>query len=299
MLLKTLWQSFTSPNSDSPDQAAVYDCAQVKLLNEHFPIGKKLRYYPESHRRVVLHTFVIAYYINDQAIYSHDAILCGDDGLPRAFLGANGKPVPFARWESFRLLLPDTTEMEKQLDYFTRADLGRGGQFGRGNIITLVGDVVDKCVPMLETTVHGHQEMQDGPYTDTPTILVTPDLDTLVLADRRKKQRVQCAVAATLHYANDSAVFDCTLRDFSELTLCLGVNNAASKMPPLDAKHPVIAEFSLGAVATPYRIRGKMFRRGDDFCVIEIEQLYRDGKFGRINVMDIVEIKSGLLNAQS
>ena len=297
-MLKTLWQSLTSSESDSQDKAAVFDRAQVKLLNELFPIGKKLRYYPESHRRIFLRTIVLAYCINNQTLYSHEAIRFGDDGFPKGFEGADGKLVPFAKWETFQLLLPDTTEMEKNLDYFTRADLGRGGQFGKGNIIMLVGDVIDKCVPMLETTVFRHQVMHDGPYADTPTILVTPDLDTLVLADRRKKQRVHCALPASLHYANETAVLPCTLRDFSEVTLCLGVDDAASSMPPLDSKHPVIAEFGFPGETTTYKIRGKVFHSGDHYCVIEIEQLYRDGKFYKVNLMDIVEIKTGLLNLQ-
>lgn len=298
-MLKALWQSLTSSNSDSQDEAAVFDRDQVKLFNEHFPIGKKLRYYPESHRQFFFRTIVIAYSINDQVLCAHDAILFDDEGFPTGFRNDDGKVVPFDKWVTFRLLLPDTTEMESRLDYFTRADLGRGGQFCKGNIITLVGDVVDKCVPMLETTVNGHRVMPEGPYADTPAILVTPDLDTLVLADRRKKPRIKCAVAANLHYANDSAVFACTLRDFSELTLCLGINDATSSMPVLNNKQVVTVEFSVDGEGTSYIIRGKVFRFGEDFCVINIEQLYRDSKFAKITLMDIVEIKTALMNLQS
>ena len=298
-MLKALWQSLTSSTSESQDEATVFDRAQVKLFNEHFPIGKKLRYYPENHRQFFFRTIVIAYSINDQVLCAHDAVLFDDEGFPKSFRNDDGKVVPFEKWETFRLLLPDTTEMESRLDYFTRADLGRGGQFCKGNIITLVGDVVNKCVPMLETTVNGHRVMPEGPYADTPAILVTPDLDTLVLADRRKKPRVKCTVAANLHYANDSAVFACTLRDFSELTLCLGTNDAKNSMPPLNSQQVVTVEFSVDGEGTIYKIRGKVFRFGEDFCVVSIEQLYRDGKFAKIILMDIVEIKTGLMNMQS
>lgn len=302
-MLNALWQGLTSPKSDNHVEASAFDSAQVKLLVEHFPIGKKLRYFPESQRRIFLRTVVIAYCINDEVIYANDSILFGDDGLPRGFQAADGKVVPLAKWDVFRLLLPDTTEMEKQLDYTTRAELGRGGQFGKGNIITLVGDVVDQHVPLVETSVHAHKMMQEGPYADTPTILVTPDFDSLVLADRRKKKRVPCAVRASVHYANETAVFSCKLRDFSEATLCVGPNGAGSKMPSFEPRATVIAEFGVpGGVpgeATNYRIRGKVFRRGDEFCVIETDQLYRDGKFNKIHMMDIVEIKTGLLNVQS
>lgn len=288
-----------SSDTDSQDEAGVFDRTQMKLFHEHFPIGKKLRYYPENHRQFFFRTIVIAYSINDQVLCAHDAIHLDDEGFPKSFRNDAGKEVPFEKWETFRLLLPDTTEMESKLDYFTRADLGRGGQFCKGNIITLVGDIVDKCVPMLETTVNGHRVMPEGPYADTPAILVTPDLDTLVLADRRKKPRVKCSVAANLHYANDSAVFACTLRDFSEPTLCLGINDANSSMPALNNKQVVTVEFSVDEEGMTYIIRGKVFRFGEDFCVVGIEQLYRDGKFAKITLMDIVEIKTALMNMES
>ncbi len=297
-MLHALWQGLASSKSAVADDAPVFDRAQVKLLNEHFAIGKKLRYFPENHNRIFLRTVVIAYCINDQVLYAKDDIIFADDGLPKGFQSADGKVVAFGKWEVFRLLLPDTTEMEKQLDYTTRAELGRGGQFGKGNIITLVGDVVDHRVPLLETHVHAHKVMHDGPYADTSTVLVTPDFDTLALADRRKKQRVQCAIAASLHYANETAVFTCKLSDFSELTLCLRPTGAGSRMPTLDTRNAVIAEFEVPGEPSRYRIRGRAFRHGDDFCVIEIDQLYRDGKFNRIHMMDIVEIKTGLLNLQ-
>jgi len=271
----------------------------MQQLFEHFPIGKKIRYYPENFSRIFFNTVVIAYRIDNHYLYTRDAIICGPDGAPKGLRRDDGKLVPLQSWTSFSMLVPDTTELEKTLDYFTRADLGRGGQFGRGNIITLVGTVIDKCVPLLETTVEKRQILHDGPYAETQTVLISPDLDTLVLADRRKKQRVACTIPAYLFYAKESAFCLCVMRDFSELTMCLGKDSLGENIPELGCRHSVVVQFSLGSEGKIYRIRGSVFRRGDEFCVVEIEQIDRDGRFDKIRTVDIIEIKTALLNEQA
>ena len=69
-------------------------------------------------------------------------------------------------------------------------------------------------------------------------------------------------------------------------------------MPALKLDGRVIVEFDFGSIETTYRIRGKVMRGEDDFCVVRVEQLYRDGDFERIRMMDAIEIKTRLLNAR-
>jgi hypothetical protein len=141
--------------------------------------------------------------------------------------------------------------------------------------------------------------MTVGPYADSSTILLTPDFDSLTLADKRQKQRVQTSTPADLHFAADTAGFRCELADFSELMLRLNVRNASEIMPDMATEAVVMVDFQMGDVANSYRIRGKVFRRADDFCVIKLEQIYRNGTFEKIKMMDIIEIKTGLLNPDS
>lgn len=300
-MFKALWNSFASPKSDDGGDAGVgvLDRAKVKMLHEYFHIGRKLRYYPEYQREIVFDTFIVAYCVNGHFVYSRDAVLLDRDGFPTGFQIAGKKVLALEKVERFQLLVPDTTEMEKTLSYVTRAELGRAGQFRQGNAMTLVVETDDRAVPTVDTTVERRQVMKAGPYEGSSTVLVTPDFESLVLADKRRKQRVEAAVRAALYLAVDGLPFSCVLGDFSERSLRLQVPDASRVMPVMAPGSQVVIEFDLGDTSVVCRLRGKVFRRTDDFCVIDIEHLYRFGDFEKIRMMDIMEIKTGLLNLRS
>jgi len=299
-MLKTLWNSISPPKSAAPEEAAVFDRRKLKLLFEHFPIGKKLRYYPEYLRDIVLHTIIIAYRVNGHFLYAHDAVLLDDEGYPHGFLLAGDKILATEKVKTFQLLVPDTTEMELKLDYFTRAELGRAGQFRHGNVITLLTDSKGRGIPTVDTKVERRQVMNEGPYEDSSTIIVTPDLDSLTVADKRRKQRVETSIKADLYLGADAPSVPCILGDFSERFLRLRIADPAAIMPPMEPEERVVVEFDLGESSSlPCRFRGKVFRRVNDFCVIQIDQIFKYGEFQKINMMDIVEIKTGLLNQRS
>jgi hypothetical protein len=46
-------------------------------------------------------------------------------------------------------------------------------------------------------------------------------------------------------------------------------------------------------------LRGNVFRRTDQFCVLDIEQVYKFGDFEKIQAMDVMEITTTLLNMHS
>lgn len=293
-MLKTLWQSLLAPKVAESVRAS-FDRAKLKMLAEHFPIGKKVRYYPEFHRNIVFHTIIIAYRVNDQFLYSRDAVVADSDGVPTGFRLDGNKVLPVEKLAKFQLLVPDTTEMERTLDYFTRAEIGRAGQFRQGNTITLVAEIAARGIPTVDTEVDRRQIMNSGPYEANSMVLITPDFGSLVLADQRRKQRVQTDIVADLYLETD-AHFRCVLGDFSESSLRLRTIDSGYTMPATEAGDKVIIVFSFGDVATSYRIKGQVFRPGTDSCVIQMEELYKDGEFAKIKMMDIMEIKTGLLN---
>lgn len=299
-MFKSLWNSLTG-NKQEQDAAPRFDRAKVQMLIDYFPIGKKPRYYPEYQREIVFHTIVLAYRVNDQYLYSREVFLKDEDGRLNAFLMPNNKILPFEKLEKLQMLMPDTTEMEKKLDYMTRAEIGRTGQFGIGNSITLVAESIGRGVPTVDTRVERRQVLPDGPYANTSTILLTPDMATVELADKRKRSRVQAQglVYASLFLEDGEPPFGCVLGDISDASLRLGVIQKGHVMPPLTVKQAVIVEFNFGDVASAFRIGGQVFRREDDFCVINLDRIYRDGEFEKIKAMDVLEIKSDMLNRYS
>jgi len=298
-MFKTLWNRLGSPKPNETGKALAFNRDKLKMLTEYFPIGRKLRYYPEYQREIVFDTIIIAYRVNNEFVYARDAVLLDGEGLPTGFRIEGKKLLPLEQLERFQLLVPDTTDMEMTLDYFTRAELGRAGQFRPGNAITLFVASDERELPTVDTTVDRRQIMKAGPFADSSTILLTPDFDSLGLADKRRKQRVETAIRADLYLTPDAQALPCVLEDFSERSLRLRVSDASQAMPPMGPKDKVVVEFNLGEPATTCRFRGKVFRRADDFCVIEIEHLYKSGEFEKIRMMDIVEIKTELLNLRS
>ncbi|MBI4987349.1 MAG: hypothetical protein HZC23_00890 [Rhodocyclales bacterium] len=295
-MFKLLWNNPSPPKGREEAADMVLDGDRMKMLGEHFPIGKKVRYFPEYQRDIVFHTIIIAWRVNDHYIYSREAIRRDEDGLPESFLvGERKTRLALDKVRRLQLMVPDTTDMERTLDYIRRANLGRNGQFVRGNAITLIADTCRNGIPSVDTQVDSRLRMKDGPYTDNQMILLRPDLDTLKIADQRQKARVQSRVPVNLYLKEDAPPVGCILGDFSDVSLRLKAAPGQA-MPPLKVNDKVVVVINLGDAASTYRIKGSVFRAAADACVIKLKQLYKDGDFSAIKTMDVLEIKTGLLN---
>lgn len=295
-MFKELWNILNSQTASETGETHAFDRVRLKMLIDYFPVGRKLHYSPEYLVDIVFDTVIIAYRVNNQFIYSRDEVVLDDEGFPLGFRVSAIKFLAVEKLHRLQFLLPDTSYLEMTLDYFSRAEIGRYGQFRQGNAMTLVAANDDRGAPTIETTVDRRQTMKAGPYADSSTILVTPDLTSLVVADKRRKQRVETRVRAELYLADDDEAYACLLGDFSEHNLRLQVRDETQVMPPMESGDTVVVEFAVGETATLCRLRGKLFRRVDEFCVVAIEHIYKFGEFEKVKMMDIVEIKTGLLN---
>lgn len=294
-MFKLLWNNPHPPGREDIADVTV-DGERMKMLAEHFPIGKKVRYYPEFQRDIVFHTIIIAYRVNDHYVYSREAIQRDAEGMPLAFLvGGKKARLPLDQVRKLQVMVPDTTDMERSLDYIRRASLGRNGQFVRGNTITLIADTCRNGIPSVDTQVDSRLRMADGPYADNQMVLLRPELDTLKIADQRQKARVQSHVPVSLYLKEDAPPFGCLLGDFSDVSLRLQAAPGQA-MPPMKTNDKVVVVIDLGDAASTYRIKGMVFRAAADSCVVKLRQLYKDGDFSPIKTMDVLEIKTGLLN---
>jgi len=297
-MFKLAWSNNRSSKDkgERPRDAAP-DRDHLKLLVDHFAIGRKVRYFPEYQRDIVFHTIIIAYRVNDHFIYSREDVHKDGAGMPVAFnTGTKQSPLPAGKVARLQLMVPDTTDMERSLDYDRRANLGRNGQFVRGNAITLIADTCQRGVPRMDTQVDSRLRLKEGPYTDNQMILLRPEFDSLMIADQRQKARVQSEIPVKLYLHEDPSPIACTLGDFSDVSLRLTVGGGRKALPPLKLNDKAVVVLDLGDAASTYRIRGVVFRATADSCVIKLKQLYKDGDFSAIKTMDVLEIKTGLLN---
>ncbi|MBU1691156.1 MAG: PilZ domain-containing protein [Gammaproteobacteria bacterium] len=284
------------PSSGNTTQTRI-DLDQIRTLIEFFPIGKKLRYYPEFQKEIVFDTFVIAYCVNGSFIYSGEAINHDSQGYPTAFRsGENEVRTPVSDLRLFQLLVPDTSDLEMKLDYQRRALIGRGRQFNKGNSISLISNAGTKGVSTVDTEVAKQVILPDGPYAQTKMVLLTPELHTLAVTDQRRKARTKiCApVAVSLPEGNLSG--PCTIYDLSEDAMRIRMRDRDTTMPVMPRGSEVILDIDLGEAKRHYTIKGSVIRSSPETCAIKLEGLLKDGRLRNFDPLDLLELKTGLLN---
>lgn len=278
------------------DGGKLTDQAEIQVLVEHFALGKKLRYIPEFKKEIVFDTLVLGYRVNDEFIYSRDAIEFDEDGNPSGFLlGEKRTKVPLAKVRRFLLLVPDTTDQIQTLDYQRRAMLGRN-QFAKGNTITLIASASRRGFVTLETEVAMPVTLKEGPYANTPLVLLFPEFETLNFVDNRKKSRTAAHVPVVLYPGNEGLAHGCMLVDFSEMSVHLGATEAHGALPVMNVHEDAILVVDLGGNAKIYTIRGVVLRSSADSCVLRLNAIHKNNQFVSLSAMDVLELKSGLLN---
>jgi len=273
------------------------DSNRIKTLIEFFPIGKKLRYYPEFQKEIVFDTFIIGYCVNGSFVYSGESIDHDSQGYPIAFrVGESEKRTLVSDLKLFQLLVPDTSDLEMKLDYQRRALIGRGRQFNKGNCISLISNAGAKGVSTVDTEVAKQIVLPDGPYAQTKMILLTPELQTLIVTDQRKKARTKIGAPVLVSLPEGVLSGPCTIVDISESAVRIRVRDRDATMPVMHQGGEVILDIDLGEEKQRYIIKGSVIRSSIETCVIKLEGLFKDGKLRSFDPLDLLELKAGLLN---
>ncbi|MDR0441548.1 MAG: PilZ domain-containing protein [Candidatus Accumulibacter sp.] len=272
------------------------DLARIGTLIEFFPIGKKLRYYPEFHQDIILDTLVVAYRVNDSFIYSMDSIETDRDRLPAFFRANDGRVrLPAAALKTFHLLVPDTSHQEMKLDYLRRAQIGRNGQFSVGNYISLISNAGMKGVSTIDTEVVRQIVLRDGPYAHMNLILLTPDFASLSVADQRKKPRAKTSVPVTLVLPAEDYTGNGTIVDVSDAQLRILLDERGVA-PAFQAGDAMILDILLGETERRHSVKGSVVRCSAETCVIELDGRIHEGRLIPFTPLDLLELKAGLLN---
>lgn len=273
------------------------DPERLKTLVDFFAIGRKLRYYPEFKKDIVLDTLVVGYCVNGEFLYSGDTVEHDANGLPFAFrVGDGGQRVRVSELRLFQMLVPDTSELEMQLDYFRRAELGRGKQFNKGNYISLISNAGTRGLATIDTEVAKQIVMPSGPYAHTKMVLLTPEMNTLSVTDQRKKPRAKTAVPVVLCLPGGTLSGPCVIADISDDSVRVRGRDRETPLPPMAAGAEVTLDIDLGDSGKRYLLRGRVLRRASDACVIHLEGLFEAGRVRNFSQLDLLELKASLLN---
>ena len=158
-----------NPHGDDSTNGTGMDPAQLVELMQCFPIGGKVRYYPEDDDDLALDTIVIAYGINDHLVYTQNDIRSEMDGQEHIFLiDDNWRDLVVRKVNSFCLLIPFILDDRNDLSYPRKVELLNETRFARGRDLTLISLRGDKGVPHLRTFVRKRLIMKDGYYANHP-----------------------------------------------------------------------------------------------------------------------------------
>lgn len=266
---------------------------QIAAVLEHFPIGEKLRYYPEYQKDCALDTLILGYAIDGHFIYNPDDIHSGH-GVLRLFTGDEHRLLESV--QRFSLLIPNNPDDESKRDYVRRAELGTHGAFRRHNTITLVASGRSGVLANLDTTVRRVMPITDGVFAGHQAVMLDAVPDTLTLTDQRQRYRVNTALPASLSL-RDGPTYACVVRDFAEESVRLEMTESDAELEALTEYRRLTLQFDLGSEGRPQSVAfdGNLYRRNGARLVMSLNGIYRDGELQPLDLVQTLEIKARLL----
>ncbi|MBI5461067.1 MAG: PilZ domain-containing protein [Gammaproteobacteria bacterium] len=280
-------------NKSKQDKAALpaVDSGHACAVLQHFPIGTTVHYYPEFKKNIVLETVIIGYMVNKIPVFSAQEITCEGEGAGARLSIRHERKA--TRLTSLSIIIPAENRGIGHLDYIRREELDRVGGLTVGNNITLMAQVNQGKTPVVQTTVNKNTKVKDSPYADVLVAILDIDVTSLLLADQRAQARLQVQLPVQIQLENE-APLPCTMADFSERSVRLRAGEDGWPADIVAGGHLSLV-FRLPGRDSDTVLRGEIYRVDYIDLVLMLEEIQRDGRFRRLEVIDVLETKAKLL----
>lgn len=292
-MLSSFWKSLSGEDEERINRYA----EQLKQLITYFPIGGKINYYPEFLEHITFESMILGYEINDHQIYARDHVRGLDGDIPEFFLQESGELLTAADLASFTLIVPDTSEVEKTLDYDSKAVIGKSGQFARGNSITLISTVASEGLPNVDTTVLRRTQVEQGYYQNYKVVILDPSLNSLTKKNRRHNNRMDLSQACLMFTPIDSQSAQCgTLVDCSELCVGIEVQKAQLDDGIFTVGMPVRLSIPMPTLDRIFELTGEIFAiRAESTVVVKLHGIKKDDKVVDLQLVDRLDLRASLV----
>lgn len=296
MLAKILrtFHSLSAPE----EAAAPVSIEPVRLLEvmQAFPIGAKIQYHPEYHEDITLNSIIIAYGINDQLVYSNDVIHGWQDGKGLSLvIRNNGNEQLINEVESFCFVMPENPQEEQQLDYTRKAQIGNGGQYRRGNNITIMSPGGNRGVPIIDTTVRKTIRLKEGYYAKHDVVVLDVDMNSFDIRDKRLHYRLQVNLPVSLKLSEHELAYTCTLEEYAENSVRISFSDEEPFASQINEGATIYFTIDMRNRLKKYMLMGTVQKRSPDRAVIRLSGIYRDHNYQDFNLLDALDIKASLL----
>ncbi|MCF6322736.1 MAG: PilZ domain-containing protein [Gammaproteobacteria bacterium] len=276
--------------SQSASVRVVLDSARLCQLLPYFPIGANLRYFPEYRQEITLDSIIIAYLINDEVIYSNNDLSTTDDNHHLILNGAMVDEI-----NNFAFLIPAVSRNETELDYEQKEILEQSGGLAKGNSITLIGQQTDGKIPFIDTLVTKHTRFKEGHFNNTQVVALNVDPTLLELKDQRSQTRLAAKIPALIQTKLYNEKHQCTLIDFSEHTVKICCDDNEIISISCTKGEIITLTFNLPSSTTPKVMKGRVLKIDGPALIAELEEILVDQRFKKLTTLDILEIKTKLL----
>lgn len=278
----------------------VLDGRTVCRLMRHFPVGTKVRYYPEYCKELLLDSVVIAYAINDQIVYSAVNLSCDESSATLEF-DDQGQHYSFKTVTAFKIILPVFSQSEAKLDYAKREELLRIGGLVKDNTITLMARHQNGQVPVLETTVEKRVILQEGFYAGQMAAFLDVDAESLMLSDQRAHLRLKTRLPATLQIGgpSETALVNGIMADFCDRSLRLVVDDEFDDETLPIEKDGVVVSFNMPGQSEQVSLVGEVYRVESRALVVMLSGFVEKGRIVALGQIEILKIKANLLQHSS
>ncbi|MBL1261571.1 MAG: PilZ domain-containing protein [Thiotrichaceae bacterium] len=280
---------------EKPSLKVSLDGDGLARLLPYFPIGNKLRYFPEFKQELTLNTAIIAYAINNELVYSNDDISWQEENgaFQLYLLGKRLKKI-----KSFCFIMPTVGRGEEELDYARKARLGKDGGFIKGNNITLNGEQSDGRLPLLDATVRKQLILKEGHFVGHKVAILDIDPRAFKLIEQRRHVRLRTDIVGEIQTKLGQVPQRCTMVDFSDRAARIIYDGEDSGRSSYREGSVITLSFELPKSTESRVIRGKVIRQHDATVVMTLDNIMREKDFEKVELFDIMEIKANLLQQQ-
>lgn len=290
-------QTSAKGRGEAQEVRKTLDNERIVEIMECFPIGGKIRYYPEFRKDIVLESLIIAYGINNYLVYTQNDIHVerAGEAPPRILLDDDWKDVAVNELHSFCFVIPDVGITDKDLDYISKAALKTGGWFQRGEQFTIMSLFTHKGVPHIDARIRKNVLLKEGYYANHSVVVMEVLPDTLAHVDQRQHYRIKTNIPVGLYLSEDSEPHECLLVDFTESSFKLRVDMHPGLVQQLGRRRSIIVAVDLPAQMRSFILKGKVLRQDEAHIVVSLKSRLVDKQFEDIDLLGAIDLKACLL----
>jgi hypothetical protein len=272
--------------------------ADVEKLLRCFPIGVRLKYYPEYSESVKFDTLILAYVFDETLVYSNNSIsFPKGEGESEILLATEGGEQRISNLDGFHFLVPRITRIE--LDYKGDEEVSAQkpiNDFARGNTITLVNKMLNGKVPQIDTTVTRVTVLADGCYAKRQVAYLQPSPETFAMSDKREFVRIYVNIPARLYETPESESHACTILDYSEGFLRVDLAAHDPLWDNLSKKSQIFISVDLQLQSQIIMMQASVRRIQGDQVLLALTHILKGQQFKELDSIDKLELKASIFD---